>query len=318
MIVLTGATGFIGANILRILNSLKINDIIVVDEINDTGKWAQINGCHFIEYVNKNNLFDFLRKYSIKIDGIIHMGACSSTTELDFDYLYKNNFTYSQKLWNYCSKQKIPFIYASSAATYGLGENGFSDNQEKLNSLKPINAYGYTKHLFDLWTISQQSQPLHWAGLKFFNVYGPFEKYKGEMASVAHRGINQAYNDGIIMLFESGNIKYDHGQQKRDFVFVNDVVSVVMHFYEGNGVSGIYNVGTGGAQTFNDIGNAIIDNYGSNAKIKYIPMPKKLIGSYQYFTEADIKKLRSTGYNNKFHTVKEGVNNMFNNLSDVI
>jgi ADP-L-glycero-D-manno-heptose 6-epimerase len=318
MIILTGAAGFIGANILRRLNSLKIYDIIIVDEINDTGKWEQIIGCQFIEYVNKNNLFDFLSNYNKRIKGIIHMGACSSTTELDFDYLYENNFVYSQKLWNYCSDKKINFVYASSAATYGSGENGFSDDHEKLNSLKPINAYGYTKHLFDLWAMSQNNQPNHWAGLKFFNVYGPFEKFKGEMASVARRGIIQVHSDRAIRLFKSDNIKYEDGEQKRDFIFVDDVVSVVMHFYEGNGIAGIYNVGTGNAQTFNDIGNAIIGNYGNSAKIKYIPMPEKLIGSYQYFTQADISKLRSVGYNNEFHTVKEGVNKMFNNLSYVI
>ena len=310
MIILTGAAGFIGTNILRKLNEDNINDIIVVDEINDSSKWKQLNGCKFIDYVNKESIFEYLEKNRDKIGGIIHMGACSSTTEKNFDFLYLNNVVYSQRLWKFCSRKEINFVYASSAATYGCGENGFDDTHDSIGLLNPINVYGYSKHLFDLWALKQEVKPAHWVGLKFFNVYGPFENFKGDMASVAHRGILQAYHDGFIKLFKSENNQYKDGEQKRDFIYIDDLVSAVIHFFKGKGKSGIYNIGTGKAQTFNEIGSAIIANCDVEAKIKYIEMPDKLVGSYQYFTEAKIEKLRSSGFNNEFSLANDGVKKM--------
>ena len=192
------------------------------------------------------------------------MGACSSTTELDFDYLYQNNVIFSQKLWKYCSEKKIRFVYASSAATYGLGEHGFLDDNKALYHLKPINAYGYTKHLFDLWAIKQKTQPSHWAGLKFFNVYGPLEKFKYEMASVAHRGILQAHDEGKIKLFKSGKKEYKHGEQRRDFIYIDDVVNIIIHFLNSEIIlSSLIFICVNKYASINVTGNSIIHLLGS-------------------------------------------------------
>jgi ADP-L-glycero-D-manno-heptose 6-epimerase len=234
------------------------------------------------------------------------MGACSATTEKDFDYLYTNNVEYSKKLWNYCADRQISFIYASSAATYGNGEQGFSD-ENCGKSLEPLNGYGYSKKIFDVWAAAQTKIPKQHVGLKFFNVYGPNEYSKGSMASVVHHGFNQLTESGKIRLFKSHNPDYKDGGQLRDFIYVKDICSVIRFFIENPTVNGLFNVGTGITESFSTLGKSIFKALKLSESIEYIDMPEHLREKYQYFTQAKIDKLRSVGYNNKFYTLEDGV-----------
>jgi ADP-L-glycero-D-manno-heptose 6-epimerase len=303
-ILLTGATGFIGSCILKMLNDCGLNDIIVVDNIASTDKWKNLVGKKYTEYIHKN---EFLQKLlQIKsISHIIHIGACSSTTEKDFDYLYKNNFEYSKILWQFCAEKGISFIYASSAATYGNGENGFSDTCD-INTLRPLNGYGYSKHIFDLWVEKQDKRPKQYVGLKFFNVYGPNEYHKGTMASVIYHGYKQIKESGKIKLFKSHNPHYADGGQLRDFVYVKDVCNVIKFFIENPGKNGLFNVGTGKAESFEKLGKSIFKALNIPINIEYIDMPEHLRAKYQYFTEANIDKLRSIGYSEPFYSLENG------------
>ena len=313
MIILTGGAGFIGTNTLIRLNDKKIDDILVVDAIKDTSKWKNLIGNQFREYISKNDLWKWLRKNKqVPIDGIIHLGACSDTTETNFEYLIKNNVQYSKKLWKISAELDIPFIYASSAATYGDGSEGFSDEHKKIPRLKPINAYGFSKHIFDLWALKQNDKPSRWAGLKYFNVFGLYESHKGRMASVAHHAVPQAVNNKKIRLFKSHNIDFKDGEQKRDFIFVKDAVDITLHFFNEKTPSGIYNVGTGNSRTFNDIAAAIFSALSIKENIEYFDMPEDLKPIYQYYTQADLTKLLSTGYNRNFTTIEKSMELLIN------
>ncbi|MCR5755558.1 MAG: ADP-glyceromanno-heptose 6-epimerase [Acetatifactor sp.] len=307
-IVLTGGAGFIGSCVLRTLNDAGYNNIVVVDNIQTTEKWKNLINKKYIEYVNRDYFLERLLDNDFeKISTIIHMGACSSTTESDFDYLWDNNVEYTKCLWNFCSDRRIPLIYASSAATYGDGSQGFSDDIDVIDELRPLNGYGYSKQVFDQWSLKQTVAPAQHVGLKFFNVYGPNEYCKGSMASMVYHGFNQIIENGKVRLFKSENEKYADGEQERDFVYVKDVCKVIMFFLEHPEINGIFNVGTGRAQTFKELIAATFSALNVEVAIEYIDVPDKLREKYQYHTQADISKLRAVGYKETFCTVEEGV-----------
>jgi len=317
MIIITGAAGFIGTNLVKRLNENCIDDLLLVDNVNTTEKWKHLIGRNFKEYIHKEDLFNWLDKnYKEKIDLVIHFGACSNTMEYDFDYLLKNNVYYSQNLWSYCADKRIPFIYASSAATYGNGESGFSDNHKNIGRLKPKNPYGFSKHLFDIWALKQSTKPIYWAGLKFFNVYGPYEDCKHGMASVAHKAINHLKKENVIYLYKSYNLDYEDGYQLRDFIFVDDVVEITIYLCEAKSYNGLYNVGTGDARPFIEIAESIKENSKSDIDIKFIDMPKNLRYSYQYYTEADISKLISAVYSKSFTSIRAGIKIMMDKAAN--
>lgn len=312
--IVTGGAGFIGSCIVRALNDRGIEDIVIVDNIASTAKWHNIQNKKFREYIHKSIFLERLEKGRLgNVSAIIHMGACSSTTENDFDYLWNNNVEYTKSLWKYCTRQQIPFIYASSAATYGNGERGFSDCAEGMNALRPLNAYGYSKQVFDQWSLKQEEKPSQYVGLKFFNVYGPNEYCKGSMASMAFHGYRQLVESGKIRLFRSENPLYLNGEQERDFVYIKDVCSVVMFFLENSSQNGIFNVGTGRAQTFQELAAAVFHAVGREPVIEYIDMPHGLKEKYQYHTQADITALRRAGYSLPFTDVECGVEDYVQN-----
>lgn len=310
-VILTGGAGFIGSCMLRTLNDAGCDDVIVADNIASTEKWKNLVNKRYIEYFNKT---DFLiRLPDIKdVSAVIHLGACSATTEKDFDYLYGNNLNYSKTLWRYCSEREIPFLYASSAATYGDGSEGFDDKSD-IKKLRPLNGYGYSKQLFDLWVEKQVKRPPQYVGMKFFNVYGPNEYFKGSMASVIFHSFNTLKEADSIKLFKSYLPEYEHGEQKRDFVYVKDICSTMKFFLEHTEKSGLFNLGTGHAQSFNDLATAVFNALGRKISIKYIDMPEGLRAKYQYFTEADMEKLRAAGYDKPFATLEEGAGDYVKN-----
>lgn len=313
MIIVTGGAGFIGSVLVWKLNEKKIDDILIVDAMEDGAKWKNLVKRRIYDIIHKDQFLSWLeaRPKTHGIDAIFHMGACSSTTETDMDYLVENNLHYSQKLWDFCTKNKIPFIYASSAATYGSRESGFSDDPKKNAELRPINQYGYSKQLFDLWVLKQKSHPPFWAGLKFFNVYGPQEYHKGGQASVVMHAFPQVREKNSLKLFKSYRDDVKHGEQRRDFVYVKDVVDVMFHLYQAQhiAVSGIYNLGSGRARSFTDLGRAVFRALGQKKeKFEWIDMPEQLKNQYQYFTEADLELLRKkTGYKAKMTTLEDGI-----------
>lgn len=315
-IVLTGGAGFIGSCIAQSLNMRGIYEIIIVDNIASTEKWMNLRNKKYLSYINKDY---FLRKLINNeigdIDALIHLGACSSTTEKNFDFLWENNVEYSKALWNYCADNGAQFIYASSAATYGNGNNGFDDNVD-IDFLRPLNGYGYSKQAFDQWTKKQIKKPKQHVGLKFFNVYGPNEYNKGSMASMVYHGYKQIKSSGEIRLFKSCNPNYPDGGQLRDFVYVKDVCSVILFFLDHLEHSGIYNVGTGRAQSFEELAKATFKALGLEPNIKYIDMPDLLKEKYQYYTKAEINKLRSIGYEKEFFDVEHGVTDYVQNYLD--
>ena len=308
MIILTGGAGFIGTNALMTLNDRGYRDVLVVDNVGTTAKWENLVGRTFRDYVHKDRLWDWLARYpGEKIEAVIHLGACTDTMETDFDYLYENNVRYTQRLWQICTEKHMPFIYASSAATYGDGSYGFSDDHAQTGRYRPINPYGFSKHIFDLWALKQPRQPDRWYGLKFFNVYGPFENHKGRMASVARFAIPQALDTGKIRLFKSHRASCADGEQKRDFVYVQDVVDILIHLLDFPAPNGLYNAGSGTARSFNSVAAAIFTAAGLPQRIEYFDMPDALRGSYQYFTEADMHKLLDAGYPYQPSPLEEGV-----------
>lgn len=306
MIIVTGGAGFIGSCIVRTLNDVGIKDIIIVDNISSTDKWMNMRNKKYIRYVHKSKLLDEIHSYE-GVTAIIHMGAQSSTTEKNFDYLWNNNFEYTKALWNYCAEKRISFIYASSAATYGDGASGFDDYMD-IDNLRPLNGYGYSKHLFDLWVKHQAKNfPAQYVGLKFFNVYGPNEYFKGSMASMILHGYKQIREFGRIKLFKSYNPDYKDGGQLRDFIYVKDICNVVYWLLQNPHVNGLFNVGTGRAQSFFELAQAIFHALGSDSTIDYIDMPEHLKKRYQYYTKAEMKKLREVGYDKEFMDIEAGV-----------
>ena len=304
MIIVTGGAGFIGANIIRELNARGREDILVVDNLENGHKFSNLVGCQIMDYLDKGDFLERVKSgaLSTDIDAIFHEGACSTTTEWNGKYMMDNNYEYSKVLLHFCLEHKIPFLYASSAATYG-GNAAFKESFEFEG---PINVYGYSKYLFDQYVRrilpKAESQIV---GFRYFNVYGPYESHKGSMASVAFHFNNQLKDNGVCNLF-AGCDGYGDGEQRRDFVFVGDVCKVNLWFMDNPDKSGIFNLGTGRSQTFNDVANAVIAWHGKGS-INYIPFPDHLKGAYQSFTEANLDNLRAAGYSDAFASVEEGV-----------
>lgn len=312
MIIVTGGAGFIGSCVVRTLNDAGRDDVIIVDNVGETDKWMNMRNKRYIKYVHKSEFLKELPTYE-GVEAIIHMGAQSSTTERNFDYLWNNNFEYTKALWNYCAEKQISFIYASSAATYGDGSQGF-DDKTPIDVLMPLNGYGYSKQLFDLWVLNQAKvKPAQAVGLKFFNVYGPNEYFKGSMASMVFHGFNQIKADGEIRLFKSCNPDYEDGGQLRDFVYVKDICSVIQWLLEHPKVNGLFNVGTGRAQSFRELAEATFHALGLEPNIKYIDMPEKLRGKYQYYTKAEMSKLQDMGYDKPFADLQQGITDYVQN-----
>ena len=315
MIIVTGGAGFIGSALIWRLNQLGIDEIIVVDEFGENEKWKNLVPLRYADVFDKEDFghmisADFLKNF--EIDTIFHLGACSSTTETNFDYLMRNNFEYTKFLSEKAVENNIRFIYASSAATYGDGSRGYEDDESKLQTLKPLNAYGYSKHMYDLW--ARRSRILDKiVGLKYFNVYGPNEYHKGEMRSVVNKCFGQIKEKGTAKLFKSENSDYSDGEQKRDFLYVKDAVDMTLFFWDNKIVSGIYNIGTGEANTFNELVKPVFSSIGLKENIEYIDMPDILRSKYQYYTKADITKLRDAGYINKVTNVENAVGDYVGN-----
>ena len=309
MIIVTGGAGFIGSCIVRTLNDRGIKDIVVVDNIASTDKWMNLRNKSYIDYINRAEFLARLDEFSGEVSHIIHMGACSATTERDFDFLYKNNFEYTKTLWKFCAENDAGFIYASSAATYGDGSNGFDDKAD-IKRLRPLNGYGYSKQLFDLWAENElesgNKSPKQHAGFKFFNVYGPNEYFKGSMASVIFHTFNDVLKTGEKGLFKSYKDEYKDGGQLRDFVYVKDLCKVISFVIDNPQVSGLFNLGTGKARSFYDLAVATFTAMGKEPKIKFIDMPEMLREKYQYYTQAEMAKLREAGYTEPFYTLEEG------------
>lgn len=307
MIVVTGAAGFIGSAVVWQLNQMDLSRIIAVDALGSDDRWRNLNGLTFTDYVDRDDLPGWLEAAGDQVEAVIHMGACAATTELDTGFLLRNNYEYTKRLWRWCTLNGKRFIYASSAATYGMGDQGYGDDHERIASLRPLNPYGWSKHRFDCWALAQTELPPQWVGLKFFNVYGPNEYHKGSMASVAFHGFNQIRSTGRMQLFESHREGICHGEQARDFVYIKDVVKALAFFLENRDRSGIFNVGTGKARTFNDLARATFAALGLEPRIEYIPMPEELRPRYQYYTAAPIAKLRLAGYTAPFFSLEDGV-----------
>ena len=306
MIIVTGGAGFIGSCVVRSLNEAGCSDIVIVDNISETDKWMNMRNKKYIKYVHKSKFLEELPTYE-NVEAIVHMGAQSSTTERDFDYLWENNFEYTKALWNYCAEKHISFIYASSAATYGDGSLGFNDRMD-IDQLLPLNGYGYSKQLFDQWVKHQAKIfPAQHCGLKFFNVYGPNEYFKGSMASMVFHGFNQIKETGKVKLFKSCSPNYKDGGQLRDFVYVKDICKVIMWLLVNKHVSGLFNVGTGRAQSFAELAEATFHALDLEPNIEYIDMPEKLRGKYQYYTKAEMSRLYDAGYPFEFMDVEKGV-----------
>ncbi len=311
LIVITGAAGMIGSAVVRALNERGYSHLILVDDLGSSTKWLNVRSKQFVELMHKEELFPYLEGRERQIGAFIHMGACSDTTETDANYLLQNNTRYSMRLAEYALKHGHRFIYASSAATYGAGELGFSDDHDLLLQLKPLNMYGYSKHLFDLW-LQRQGALSAVVGLKFFNVFGPNENEKGRMASMIFKAVPEVLKEGVIRLFRSSEPNlYPDGGQSRDFIYVKDVAEMVCAFLE-NGAGGIYNVGQGIATTWNEVAQAIFAALEMPERIEYIEMPQDLIGRYQNFTCAKVQKLANLFKGEPKrplckYTVKEGV-----------
>ena len=307
MILLTGAAGFIGSALAAYLNEQGLTDLVLVDDFSAPAKRPNWLHKRYRYLIERSQLWDWLSVYARDLSAIYHIGARTDTFLQDEATFHELNLAYSQKLWTLATEYQIPFFYASSAATYGDGSQGFSDEESRLPFLQPLNAYARSKHAFDLWAIAQPHKPPRWAGFKFFNVYGPNEYHKGPMSSVAYRGLLQILQENELRLFRSYRPEYKDGEQKRDFIYVKDVADVLYFFLEREVPSGIYNLGTGKAETFLELGQALFQALGRPARIRFIDMPEVIREKYQYFTEADMGKLRSVGYTRPFHAVREGV-----------
>ncbi len=308
MIVVTGGAGFIGSAIVWRLNRMGEDKIIIVDELGTDDKWKNLVGLNFREFMNKDEFIKRVKEENVPFDieAIIHMGACSATTEKDADYLMRNNHHYSVELCRYCLPRRAHFIYASSAATYGDGTNGYLDNENELENLKPLNMYGYSKHLFDLW-LKMNKIIDKVAGLKYFNVYGPNEYHKEDMRSVVHKAYQQILETGKVKLFKSYHPDYKDGEQKRDFVYVKDIVDMTLFFLEHHDKNGLFNAGSGKAHTWNELVTAIFKAMDKPVNIEYVDMPENLRGKYQYFTQAELKKIKDAGYSKPITPLDEGV-----------
>ena len=307
MIVVTGGAGFIGSAIVWRLNQLGNDNILIVDELGIDEKWKNLTSLKFADYMNKWEFFDKIEsEIDFNIEAIIHMGANSSTTEKDADHLIENNYEYTKSLALYSVKKNIRFIYASSAATYGDGSLGFVDNEAEINFLRPLNMYGYSKQLFDLWAIRNKLTDKI-AGIKYFNVYGPNEYHKEDMRSVVNKAYDQIKETGKVKLFKSENPLYKDGEQKRDFIYIKDAVEMTLFFLFNREKNGIYNVGSGKARTWNALVKSIFNALDKPINIDYVELPDHLKTKYQYFTEADISKIKKAGYTQPSFSLEDGV-----------
>jgi ADP-L-glycero-D-manno-heptose 6-epimerase len=307
MIVVTGAMGFIGSTLVGYLNQLAHHDLIVVDDFYKWKKEKNLDGKRVYEWVHRDLFISYFEKLASQVDVVFHLGARTDTISEDkktFDIL---NLQYSKQIWNICAKHGIPLIYASSAATYGDGQFGFVDDHNIVSQLKPLNAYALSKQEFDVWALAQKKAPPNWYGLKFFNVYGPNEGHKGRMASVIYHAFHQIRETGKLRLFKSDRPDYEDGGQLRDFIYVKDVLHMVIEIFEKKPASGIYNVGTGTARTFEDLGKACFAALNLPRNIEYFDMPADLANKYQYFTEADMTKWKSAGLQLPDTTLENGI-----------
>ena len=315
-IIVTGAAGFIGSCMVQYLNQKGFENLVLVDDFGVEEKRKNWEQKQFSAVVERYNLFNWLKQQETRIDYVIHLGARTDTTEFDYSIHEELNVRYSQEIWQFCTENQVPLIYASSAATYGSGEQGYSDAHDVVEKLIPLNPYGVSKNEFDKWALHQQTQPPFWAGLKFFNVYGPNEYHKGRMASVIWHSFNQVNEKGVVKLFRSHKEGILDGEQLRDFIYVKDVVKVIdwmMEQTSGHGLSvgklspGVYNLGTGVARSFNDLVRATFRGLDREPSIQYIDMPEDIRDKYQYFTQADMHKLLAAGYPGDFYTLEAGV-----------
>lgn len=313
MIVVTGAAGFIGSCLVQKLNKLGYTDLILVDDFTDSNKNKNLEGKKYTFQIERNIFFDWLNKEKPFIDFVFHIGARTDTTEFNKEIFDELNETYSQNIWNYCTSHSIPLVYASSAATYGLGEFGYSDDHAIISKLSPLNPYGDSKNNFDKWVLNQKTTPPFWAGLKFFNVYGPNEYHKGRMASVIFHTFKQIKEKGAMKLFRSHNPNFKDGEQLRDFIYVKDLIEVCTFLMDNKPQSGIYNLGSGKARTFLDLVTNTFKSLNLTPNISFIDTPEDIRDKYQYFTEADMSKLRSAGYTKAFYTLEEGVEDYVKN-----
>jgi ADP-L-glycero-D-manno-heptose 6-epimerase len=309
-IVVTGAAGFIGSCLTGFLNQKGYNNLILVDEFSRIDKISNLKEKKYSYKIERDDFFQWLENKKPEIDFIFHLGARTDTTEFDYAVHERLNLEYSQRVWDFCMIKQIPLVYASSAATYGSGDLGYSDDHELPFCLEPLNAYGISKNEFDKWAIRQQSSPPFWAGLKFFNVYGPNEYHKGRMASVIWHAFNQIKQTGTVKLFKSHRFDFEDGQQLRDFIYVKDILKVCFWFlekYKNIPESGLYNLGTGKARSFEDLVRATFAGLEKPAKIYYIDMPEDIRDKYQYFTEARMEKLIASGYAESFYSLEAGI-----------
>jgi ADP-L-glycero-D-manno-heptose 6-epimerase len=327
-IVVTGAAGFIGSCLVGFLNAAGYKKLILVDDFTIEEKKINLEGKKYLLKIEREFFFDWLRVEKPLIDFVFHIGARTDTTEFDYSIHEHLNVEYSKKIWKYCSENSIPLVYASSAATYGAGELGYKDDETIIDNLKPLNPYGVSKNEFDKWvlrqaqddnTIKNTSAPPGWAGLKFFNVYGPNEYHKARMASVIFHSYNQIIEKGFVKLFKSHKSEFKDGEQLRDFIYVKDVLKICFWFLEcwqkdpKTFVTGIYNVGTGKARSFNDLVKATFSGLDRNPEIQYIDMPEDIRDTYQYYTQAEMQKIKAAGYNENMFSLEEGVDDYVRN-----
>jgi len=314
MIVVTGGAGFIGSALVWKLNQLGEEEILIVDELGSEEKWKNLTGLKFIDIYHPNEFIELVLDDAVPFESeaILHMGACSSTTEKDADFLIRNNYHYTQDLAKFSLTHRIRFIYASSAATYGDGLNGYEDKEAELNKLRPLNMYGYSKHLVDLW-LYRMGMNEEVVGLKFFNVFGPNEYHKNDMRSVIHKSYGQIIETGKVNLFKSYKGEYKDGEQMRDFIYVKDAVDMALHFLENRETNGLFNVGTGNARTWVDLVSAVFNAMDKPISIEFIEMPENLKEKYQYFTQANIDKIRKAGYTKPISSLEDSVNDYVQN-----
>jgi len=314
MIIVTGGAGFIGSALIAALNNRNFKDILVVDQLGCDQKWKNLRNLSFADYVEKDDFLEMVidDQFDNSIEAILHLGACSDTTETNASYLIKNNYEYTKLLAQWATECDVRFIYASSAATYGDGSAGFIDNEKEIELLKPLNMYGYSKQLFDLW--AQRTGLLQQiAGLKYFNVFGPNEYHKGNMQSFCLKAFKQINNEGIVRLFKSYEPEYKDGEQVRDFIYIKDAVDMTLFFMDNPKLCGLFNVGTGKPRTWNDLVTAVFAAMGKKPNIEYIEMPDSIRYQYQYYTCADISKIRNAGYNKETISLEDSIKDYIQN-----
>jgi len=314
MIIVTGGAGFIGSALIAELNKRQISDILVVDQLGSDQKWKNLQNLSFADYIEKDDFLEMVveNKLDCPVDVVFHLGACTDTTETNASYLVKNNYEYSKLLTQWATDADIRFIYASSAATYGDGSAGFSDDEEKMGILKPLNMYGYSKHLFDMWA-RRAGLLSKIVGLKYFNVFGPNEYHKGDMMSFVVKAFEQIKATDKVRLFKSYLSEYADGEQVRDFLYVKDAVNMTLFFFDNPYINGIFNIGTGETRTWNDLVIAVFVAIGRKPDIEYIEMPTSIRNQYQYFTQADLSKLRRAGYSKPITPLEEAIKDYIQN-----